>query len=532
MSKKSRRPLSDTLLIRTALTRKTISNIALAGAIAFTGISYGCAKDETPPVIQEWKAPEWVMEDEDINLSVDVYDDKKVKAVYLQFGDGTTVPLTRTQVEKAEGEKSNWETSFRLPPKDDYSYSIVVKDKSNETKIDGKVSVYPQDADGDGISYSDELKHGTNPNKKNPVVKYALDKGLGIYLPVLARLDEDGVMDKSEQGFVDLMVLHPDAERNAPGIYAEILKLPDLSLDKYSKIDEKDLDAVDKILKLANDPKNKDAFEEILNEGIRDKRSYCAPLEALLWEAYDEHSDVLDKLLNEFSMKELIKDSWKYSKTSDNYKSDRWKEYEDVTARCISAPLAKRYVEDNFQYTYSWGKLIDREEAFKRKTAFCYGFSAFITYCLLKNGYHYDEFEKHETNAVCSLLPFALNRQLEQSARVSHAITLVKSDGQIYPVDATPFQKIFFPTETTFRTIEDVCAFMYMFPSWSFYIISYGTSKDATKMIGSEQFNKWMKDESFRKDFTNFVIRTQSTVSGLPREESERLMEIYYKCNP
>jgi hypothetical protein len=138
MKKASRRTSGSTLLTRTALTRKTISNIALAGAIALTCASYGCAKDETPPIIQEWKAPRWVVEGENANFKVDAYDDRKVETVCLQFGDGTTVPLT-----KIHSGKSNWETSLKLDP-GEYEYTIIVKDKNNETKIEREISVWSE----------------------------------------------------------------------------------------------------------------------------------------------------------------------------------------------------------------------------------------------------------------------------------------------------------------------------------------------------------------------------------------------------
>jgi len=119
------------------------------------------------------------------------------------------------------------------------------------------------------------LKYGTDPNKKNPVVKYALDKGLGVYLPVLTRLDEDGVMDKNEQGFVDLMTLHPESDKNVPEIYDELLKLPDLSMEKYSRIDEKDLEAVEDILVLADNSKYRATFDSKQSLIVEDRQWDC-----------------------------------------------------------------------------------------------------------------------------------------------------------------------------------------------------------------------------------------------------------------
>ena len=81
--KELRRITNKVISTETPLAKKAIANIALAGAIALTGASYGCAKDETPPVIQNYQMPEWVVEGEDANFKVDAYNDKKVETVYL-----------------------------------------------------------------------------------------------------------------------------------------------------------------------------------------------------------------------------------------------------------------------------------------------------------------------------------------------------------------------------------------------------------------------------------------------------------------
>jgi len=87
--------------------KRIIRGILLPGItlVLLASSAVGCAKDEIPPVIQEWKADRWVVEGEDANFKVDAYDNRKVETVYLQFGDGTSIPLTKTYSEKAEGEK-------------------------------------------------------------------------------------------------------------------------------------------------------------------------------------------------------------------------------------------------------------------------------------------------------------------------------------------------------------------------------------------------------------------------------------------
>ena len=81
-----------------------------------------------------------------------------------------------------------------------------------------------------------------------------MDKSLGIYLPQLLSLENDGVVDENDKAFVDLVAKYPKAGELVPGIYAELLLLPDLSKEKYLKMDMNNLMATEKILQLASNP--------------------------------------------------------------------------------------------------------------------------------------------------------------------------------------------------------------------------------------------------------------------------------------
>ena len=70
-----------------------------------------------------------------------------------------------------------------------------------------KTNPLKKDSDDDGISDVEEVfKYNTNPLKTNPNVKYAIDKGLEEYLFLVKPLDEDGVQDRNEREFVELLL--------------------------------------------------------------------------------------------------------------------------------------------------------------------------------------------------------------------------------------------------------------------------------------------------------------------------------------
>lgn len=365
---------------------------------------------------------------------------------------------------------------------------------------------------------------------KDSLYGYAQGKGIDNYLPQLVSLENNGVLTEYGKAYIDLVAKYPEAGKLAPGIYGDTVKLPDLSEDRYSKIDANDLVAVEKILKLASDPNNKGVFEQILNEGIRDKRSYDAVLEALLWNAYDKDLTTLNGILKDFSVEKLIKDSWRNSVTSGNYKSKRWKNYEDVVARCISLRLAKQYTSDNFNhipdpylstYTYSSPK-----QTFDAKGGPCSGISSFMVQCCLFNGDDFDEFEKHDTNAVCSLGVYTFN-EYGSPTEMGHTIVVEKKNGEFFPTESTGYTSV----SRSFDNIEKIAKVM--FPNFSFYIIANDEvipTTDNTKVIGSEQFKRWMKSTSYRENFTNTLKGFLSSYDN-PSEAREVILESFDKYN-
>jgi hypothetical protein len=141
---------------------KLAAALPLAATLFLSGA--GCAKDVNPPVIQHTNMPEWAVEGEYIDLSVRTTDDRGVQGAYIQFGSGDKIPLAKMNSQQNGEEIANWEISLNLAP-NDYTYRIVARDRANEVSKEGKITIYPNDADNDGIGYRDEIKYGSDPNK-------------------------------------------------------------------------------------------------------------------------------------------------------------------------------------------------------------------------------------------------------------------------------------------------------------------------------------------------------------------------------
>jgi len=170
-----------------------------------------------------------------------------------------------------------------------------------------------------------------------------------------------------------------------PELFQELLKLPDL----VEEIDAKNDEAIEDISYLALDPKYKTTFESMLNEGIKDKRKYCTPLEALLWIAYDKEFDGFSPL-NNYSLANLINDAWGNTTTSKNFASGRWLNFAEVTDRLNSPELIAMYMQNNFSYSYTKGEaegVKSAEQIFKDKKGACYDHALLVGYYLKKNGY-------------------------------------------------------------------------------------------------------------------------------------------------
>jgi len=222
-----------------------------------------------------------------------------------------------------------------------------------------------------------------------------------------------------------------------PELFKEMKKLPDLYFpaNGQPKVNAKNIEAVKNILELAKDDRYKQAFtfESILNEGIKDKRKYCTPLEALLWCAYD-NLDLKNLLAyhvmgREYLIEKLVKTAWRDTSTSQNYASDRWKNFDEVVDRLNSPRLVCVYMEDNIKYGGTAESISTRwwktpEETFKDKIGYCYDQAAFALHCLAKNG--------HSNFKILFVRCGDLN---QDSSGNGHAVCMQEEGTRFYTID-------------------------------------------------------------------------------------------------
>lgn len=197
----------------------------------------------------------------------------------------------------------------------------------------------------------------------------------GTYQVAVGGLNSSLVVKEKPSVLEQLKVAYPE-------LYQELVKLPDLQ-----KMDDKTKAAMEAIASLALDKQYKAAFDSMLSEGIKDKRKYCTPLQALLWIAYDGKIDA-DHLLKAYSLNVLLHDAWTNTATSNSYRSSRWEDFDEVVDRLNSPGLISVYTGANIKYQEeAVNEYVPARLVFERKVDDCDGFATFQSYLLRANGY-------------------------------------------------------------------------------------------------------------------------------------------------
>ncbi len=455
--------------------KKAIVSFGLAGVVGVTGTASGCiTQDKKPPVIQHYEIAKLAGEDEIIDLKVKTLDDKAVEQVYIQFDNEKKI-LKKVNSKKNGGEEAEWETSFKLPPKN-YSFSIIAKDRNNQTTHNDNILV--------------------------------LNKNFGIYLPQLKSLAYDGI-DENERAFIDslqtmgdefikwviknkylfedkkIMPLEVNALREPDKFLQqlfdyniseigkidlelanELKKLPD-----FKTIEIKDIEALEDMVALAPYKSvGGISFESMFNEGIKDKRKYSTPIQALIWSLYDHDKEYLDKKPWETEIRwvgqvddlqKFVKYVWMKSSESNKFASERWKDFDEVADRLNSPMLIATYMKDNFSYIADPYVFQSPEKTFRERGGACSDTGMFGLYLLIRNGYEYDNFEIYKNNAAVILAAYEgdyFGAVSVGSAIKGHVVTLYIKNDLFYIIDIDvmqgPFSTIKDAVNATYRNWE------------------------------------------------------------------------------
>ncbi len=179
-------------------------------------------------------------------------------------------------------------------------------------------------------------------------------------------------------------VIQPDSILESLKIYSpslpvEIARLPDYQ----GNIEGSRLVALNRLYSIVKNsrPDQMKNLELYLNIGILNKRSYCTPLQALLWVLEKEHDvDVLNYMLTQ-----LLDKAWVFSELN------RWQDYKAVTDRLNAPELLSYYQRIRFEYESRAGKrdstIGDPRGLFANNIGNCYDHSEFAAYCLKRAGY-------------------------------------------------------------------------------------------------------------------------------------------------
>jgi len=350
---------------------KLATALSLSVTLLLSG--FGCAKDETPPVIHKYEMPDLAVEDEIILLNAYVSDDKEVKEVYIQFDDGSKKHLA-----KIEEETSTWEINLELAP-GNHTFSLIARDNcNNESKIDEELTVYPYDGDSDEIGYRDEIKYGLDPDKPNPNIEYILvkhpendgnlDENEKALIDLLPMMDEDFIKYVTDNKFTfedgkisdsELnLLMNPDSQNYIqqlfnqyisdvnkvnPELGRELRKLSDLRNLKVNGIEK--LEGLEDVVVLAGNPEYSTAFDSMLGEGIKGKRIVCTPLEATFIIACEKEL-VGQYDLKNYSLERFMRPVWTEGYFA--YREDIW---EDVDNGRVNSPnILSEYFRTHYNY--------------------------------------------------------------------------------------------------------------------------------------------------------------------------------------
>lgn len=220
----------------------------------------------------------------------------------------------------------------------------------------------------------------------NPVDEYAKSLGLSDNLvSMLKPLGEDGIMGYAEKDLIDELGILPTEVRT--------------------------------------DTKTLSVLEDITKDGKV---------------TYDEF---------ETRFQDLDQDGAKNSDELSVYQTDpllaeKWNDFDTVTKILNTPEKVSNYMKNKIRYeSEPPGQNINQNAltTFMKKSGDCEDHAMFATYMFLKNGYLYNDFDCHITNAACIL--DVQWGQIGEPVALGHAVCLYNLDGQFFYLDNCGYKK-------------------------------------------------------------------------------------------
>jgi len=143
-------------------------------------------------------------------------------------------------------------------------------------------------------------------------------------------------------------------------------------------------------------------------------------------------------------------------------------DFDEVTDGLSSPALVLSYMKNNFSYDFEkyqqWMAGDFRwdtpEEVFHKKMGDCGGHATFALYCLLKNGYKYNDFDKHKDNAAVIL---GCWNSAVPNYHDTHTVLLYIEKGLFYTIDKDRIDTV--SKKGPFNTVEEAATAS--LPTWT-----------------------------------------------------------------
>jgi len=220
---------------------------------------------------------------------------------------------------------------------------------------------------------------------KQDWVKEILDRKILLQYTVPAELQERYWRDPSKENSMKVVHFLYSKMEETGGPYRELIgelyRLPELKNPEYDTNFVKGIENIASVCLLFK--ASRENIQAMLDEGVKGKRKYCTPLQALLWLGKKVLWDENYNPLQNYSPRLLLQKAWDFG-------TDDWKDF-DVVADRLSSPIAvEMYMQHHFVYSYTYGETEGTKSAkdmFVQRKGACYDHAVFAAYCLKRNGY-------------------------------------------------------------------------------------------------------------------------------------------------